>query len=279
MTETLEKLGYRNNEKLLILNCDDLGSTYSACTGVYESLNQGLATSATLMVPCPWARKAADMYRGQNIGVHLTLNSEYDFYRWRPLTQAPSLLDGDGGFPRTLKDLWDHADLQEVKLELRTQIERAIVWGFDITHLDSHMGALQLKPEFFDIYLDLAIEFKLPIRLSAASTQDFVGFPFRDLAKENNVLAPDYLGVILNEKGVGTRQTAQYVLSHLEPGVTELYFHPAIDSPELRGACPDWRERVDDYNLLILDEEFKNLIQESGAKLISYRELREAMRR
>ena len=115
------------------------------------------------MVPCPWARDAAAMYRGEDVGVHLTLNSEWDTYRWGPITHSPSLLDGDGGFPRTVEDVWDHADLDEVRKECRAQLERAIYWGFDVSHIDSHMGTMQLRPEFFDIYLELAVDFRLPV--------------------------------------------------------------------------------------------------------------------
>lgn len=275
--ELLERLGYKDTDKLVILNCDDLGSTYSANVGVYDSLRKGIATSATLMVPCPWARHAALMYRGEDIGVHLTLNSEHSGYRWGPVTCSPSLIDGDGGFPKNLMDLWEHADIEEVRTELRVQIERAILWGFEVTHLDSHMGALQLKAEFFDVYLDLAKEFKLPIRLSARSTQSFVGFPFRDLADEANVICPDYLAVILTEKGVGSRETAKMMLENLPIGVTEIYFHPAIDTPELREATQDWQERVDDYKLLTEDDDIKTLIKEQGAHLIGYRELKMVM--
>ena len=141
-----ERLGYDAEAKLLIINCDDLGSSRAANVAVYESLRSGLGTSATLMVPCPWARDAAAMYRGEDVGVHLTLNSEWENYRWGPTTHSPSLLDGDGGFPRTIEDVWDHADLDEVRKECRSQIERAIFWGFDVSHLDSHMGTLQLRP-------------------------------------------------------------------------------------------------------------------------------------
>ncbi len=99
--------------------------------------------------------------------MHLTLNAEYELYRWGPITHAPSLLGGDGGFPETVEDVWDHADLDEVRRECRAQIERAILWGFDVSHLDSHMGTLQLRPEFFDVYLDLALEFGLPLRMAS----------------------------------------------------------------------------------------------------------------
>ena len=158
-----QRLGYAADAKLVIINADDLGSCHSANVGVYECLATGTVTSATLMVPCPWAREASSRYRGEDIGVHLTLNAEYELYRWGPITYAPSLLGGDGGFPRTVEDVWDHADLDEVRRECRAQIERAILWGFDVSHLDAHMGTLQLRPEFFDVYLELAT------RLRAAS--------------------------------------------------------------------------------------------------------------
>src|SRR5438105_15484510 len=101
MTALAERLGFPADAKLLIVNCNDLGSSHAANLGVYEALREGVATSATLMVPCPWARDAAARYRGEDVGVHLTLNAEFDLYRWGPITQAPSLLDGDGGSPRT----------------------------------------------------------------------------------------------------------------------------------------------------------------------------------
>jgi predicted glycoside hydrolase/deacetylase ChbG (UPF0249 family) len=101
------------------------------------------------------------MYDGDDIGVHLTLNAEHPSYRWGPLTHAPSLLSGEGGFPRSIDDLWEHADPSEVLRECRAQIERAIAWGIDVTHLAPHLSAITLRPEFFDIYLELAVEFRL----------------------------------------------------------------------------------------------------------------------
>ena len=116
MTTLAERIGRDADARLLIVNCDDLGISHAANLGVYESLRDGLATSATLMVPCPWARDAAERYMGEDIGVHLTLNAEYETYRWGPITQAPSLLDGDGGFPRTIEDLWGNACTNAVTL-------------------------------------------------------------------------------------------------------------------------------------------------------------------
>lgn len=270
-----ERLGYDADSRLLIVNCDDLGMCHSANEGVYESLRDGLATSASLMVPCPWAREAAARYRGEDVGVHLTLNAEWELYRWGPVTQAPSLLGGDGGFPRTIEDVWDHADLDECRRELRAQVERAILWGFDVTHLDSHMGTLQLRPEFFDVYLDLAVEFSLPLRLSGRSTEELIGFPFRSLAEEEGVVAPDHLVVYA---GVGARRTFEKLIGDLRPGVTEIFLHPSTDHAELRSLAPDWANRVDDHHLLTRDSEMRTMVQRSGVTLIGWQELRDLQR-
>lgn len=276
MTATLaERLGYPPDAKLLIVNCDDLGSCHAANVGVYEALREGIATSASLMVPCPWAREAAARYRGEDVGVHLTLNAEFDLYRWGPITHAPSLLDGDGGFPRTVRDVWDHADLDEVRRECRAQIERAILWGFDVSHLDSHMGTLQLRPEFFDIYLELAVDFGLPLRMAGASAERLVGFPFRKLAADEGVVFPDHFVYV---RGVGSRRVIERVLFDLRPGVTEVYVHPAVDTPELRAFAPDWAARVDDHDLVVRDHTIRTLAERAGAILIGYRPLRELQR-
>lgn len=276
MTRLAERLGHAADARLLIINCDDLGLCHAANEGVYAALRGGLGTSATLMVPCPWAREAAARYDGEDVGVHLTLTAEFELYPWGPITQAPSLLGGGGGFPRTVEDAWDHADLDEVHRELRAQVERAMQWGIDVTHLDSHMGTLQLRPEFFDVYLDLAIEFALPLRLSAADTQELVGFPFRDRADEEGVIAPDnfvYYG------GVGARESLEATLADLPAGVTEVYLHPARDRTELRAFAPDADARVDDLHLLTTDELVRSVLERSGATLIGWRDLRDLQHR
>lgn len=270
-----QRLGRDPDARLLIVNCDDLGMCHSANEGVYDALRRGAATSATLMVPCPWAREAAAQYRGEDVGVHLTLTAEWELYRWGPVTQAPSLLGGEGGFPRTVEDVWDHADLDEVRRELRAQVERAILWGFDVTHLDSHMGTLQLRPEFFDVYLDLAVDFGLPLRLSGASTHQLVGFPFRDLAAEEGVVAPDHL---LYYSGVGAREAITAALEDLAPGVTEVFLHPAIGHSELRALAPDWERRVDDHEFLTDPGGLRRLVEGAGVELLDWRSLRDLQR-
>src|SRR5262245_28608221 len=236
MATLAERLGYAADAKLLIVSCDDLGLTHSGNVATYDALRHGMASSASLMVPCPWARDAAAGYRGEDVGVHLTLNAELDIYRWRPITNAPSLLDGDGGFPRTVEDAWDHADLDEVRRECRAQIERGIVWGFDVTHLSSHLGALELRPDFFDVYLELAVDFGLPFRLNDAPVERIAGFPFRKLAADEGAVFPDHVV----RCSAGARHHVERALFELAPGVTEICLHPAVDTDELRAATDDW---------------------------------------
>ena len=275
VSETLAaRLGYAPDAKLLVVNCDDLGSSRSANVAVYDAVRNGVGTSATLMVPCAWARDAAAMYRGEDVGVHLTLNAEWETYRWGPISHSPSLYDGDGGFPRTLDDVWEHADIDEVRRECRAQIERAILWGFDVSHLDSHMGALQLRADFFDVYLEMAVEFDLPLRMASASTERLIGFPYRRLAAEEGVVFTDHFVYTT----VGSRRGIERALFELRPGVTEVYVHPAIDTDELRASHPDWANRVEDHAFVTSDRSLPDLIERAGATLIGYRELRELQR-
>jgi predicted glycoside hydrolase/deacetylase ChbG (UPF0249 family) len=270
-----ERLGHPPDAKLLIVHCDDLGSTRSANVAVYEALRDGVATSASLMVPCPWARDAAAMYRGEDVGVHLTLNAEWENYRWGPCTRAPSLLDGNGGFPQTIEDVWDHADIDEVRKECRAQVERAIYWGFDVSHLDSHMGTLQLRADFFDVYLELAVEFRLPLRMLGASLERGVGFPYRRLAAEEGVVFPDHFVYA----GLGNaRRRIEKAVFDLRPGVTEVFVHPAVDTDELRASHPDWAARVEDHAFVTHDPAFRALLERAGVVRIGFRELRDLMR-
>ncbi len=275
MTSLVERLGHTPDARLLIVTSDDLGACHAANEGVYQTLREGIATSASLMVPCPWARGAVARYRGEDVGVQLTLNAELDIYRWGPITHAPSLLDGDGGFPRTVAELWDHADLDEVRRECRTQIERAIVWGFDVSHLGTHLGALALRPEFFDIYLDLAIDFRLPLRLPDQSQERVAGFPFRRLAAEEGVVSPDH---VIAARSVTLGDAMRTALVELGPGVTEIIIRPAIDSPELRSLAPHWPDRGVSVEALTKGAELRAMAERAGAFFIGYRALRELQR-
>lgn len=270
-----ERLGYPADARLLIVNCDNLGAYHSANIGCYEALAAGLATTASLMVPAPWAREAVRGYRGSDVGVHLTLNSEFECYRWGSITRAPSLYSGEAGFPRAVDDLWEHADSEEVRRECRAQIERAIVWGFDPTHLDSHLDALVLRPELFDVYIDLAVEFALPVHLPPRSDEERAGFPMRELAGNDGVLTPDRTARLSGEDRTSAFQA---LVDSIGPGVTELSVQPAIDTPEVRALTPSAGNRVGDYKMLT-DKSLRDAVVAAGIELISWAQLREAQRR
>lgn len=270
-----ERLGYSPDARLVILSCDDLGSCHAANEGVFQAIRDGAATCTSLMVPAPWARHAAANYDpADDVGVHLTLNAEHSMYRWGPVTHAPSLLSGDGGFPRSIDDLWEHADPEEVERELRTQVERAIAWGIDVTHLAPHLTAITLRPEFFGIYLDLAVDFQLPIRLPSTISVEQAGFPFRRLADQEGVVFPDHFD---HDWRAGSRARVMSALGSLAPGVTEIHIQPAIDTPEVRALSDAAEHWIDDL-ALALDAELQAQIDASGATLIGYRDLRAAMR-
>lgn len=271
-----EKLGYDVDQKLVIISCDDLGSCHAANIGVYSAIRNGIASCASVMVPAPWARHAAEMYDGEDIGVHITLNAEHPLYRWGPITHAPSLLSGDGGFPRNVDDLWEHADPAEVLRECRAQIERASIWGFDVSHLAPHLSVITLRPEFFDVYLELAVEFQLPIRLPSTLSAEQAGFPFRRLAAEEGVIFPDHFD---HDWRAGSRERVYNAIRNLRPGVTEIHIQPAIDTPEVRALTTHADEWIDDLDLALHDNIVVDLLQEQEAVVIGYRELRAAMRR
>jgi chitin disaccharide deacetylase len=268
------RLGYSDDARLVIISCDDLGSCHGATEGVYQAIRNGVATCASIMMPAPWARYAADQYNGEDIGVHLTLNAEHPLYRWGPLTHAPSLLSGEGGFPRSVDDLWEHADSTEVLRECRAQIERALAWGIDVSHLAPHLTSITLRPEFFDVYLELAVEFKLPIRLPSTISAAAAGFPFRQLATDEGIVFPDHFD---HDWRAGSRERVLSALGALEPGVTEIHVQPSIDTAEVRALGDVAIGWIDDLTLATSDE-LRNAVTASGAVLIGYRALRDAMR-
>lgn len=275
MQNLVEKLGYGSADRLLILNCDDLGSSHSANLAIDDSIRNGIATSATLMVPCPWAREAVEMCGDLDIGIHLTLTCEYPGYRWRALTGAKSLHDADGFMPRTAAEVWQNAKLHEVEAECRAQIGQAKSWGVDITHLDAHMGTMQINPAYYAIYLKLAAVYRLPLRMLSAKMDERLGFNCRASADKAGVLYPDDFAF---QWGEPTEKLLPKFLDKLEPGVSEFILHPVKDGEELRGYDKTEADiRVGDY-AAAKNNALRDQIAAQGIKLISFRPMRNAMR-
>ncbi len=167
---------YEKFEGRIVLHQDDVGMCHGANVAFSELSNLGSITSGSVMVPCPWFREAAEMAASNkklDLGVHLTLTAEKEFYRWRPLTSASKssgLVDEDGYLWRDVSSVRRNANVDAVELELHAQIDFALASGFDVTHLDAHMGAT-LSPEFCDIYIRLGVEYQLPVLLTKKLSQ------------------------------------------------------------------------------------------------------------
>jgi len=270
-----ERLGYAADARLLIVNCDDFGSSQAANAAILRALDQGVATSATLMVPCPWARDAVRRSAGKDIGVHLTLTCEYPGYRWRALTGAKSLHDDEGFMPATVEEVYRRADPADAYAECRAQIETAMAWGLEPTHLDSHMGTVQIDPRFFDVYLRLADEFDLPLRMPGRRQDEQLGFRGRERATAR--------GLLFNENFISpwprdTRQVMAERIPGLAPGVSEVYAHPVDDGPELRAYDPDHPDIRAKDAIVLSDPAMARLLGDAGVTPISYRPLRDLQR-
>jgi len=175
---------------------------------------------------------------------------------------------------RTVVDFWDHADLDEARRECRIQIERAILWGFDVTHLASRAGALTHRPEFFDLLTELCLEFSLPVRLPNADDEAGIGFPLRQLARDDALVSPDRV-VRLSELDPAAISDA---VDNLAPGVTELVLRPAIDSPELVAIDPDSAMRIRDLDAASPWSELAESLSRAGCRRLSWRDLRAVAR-
>jgi predicted glycoside hydrolase/deacetylase ChbG (UPF0249 family) len=274
----VERLGYAPQSRLLIVNCDDLGSSHSANVATFRSMVYGVATSATLMVPCLWAREAARILKGFAVGVHLTLTSEYSGYRWRSLTNGASLHDDDGFFPATTEEALQRIDADEARVECRSQVETAISWGVDVTHLDTHMGVLHAgtgRDDLYEVYLDLAQDFRVPVRMSSRRQSAEQMLQARKRAQSR--------GVLFNERLVypwprRTRDVLFEEVPSLQPAVSEIFAHPVLDGEELRGYDTQNADiRTHDASCLI-DPEVSYLLDQYNIIRISYRELRELQR-
>jgi len=273
--ETLAgRLGHAPDSRYLIVNCDDLGSSHSANAASLKAMEAGVATSATLMVPCPWAREAVRMFQGRDLGVHLTLTCEYPDYRWRSLIGASSLHDHDGFLPAAVKDVFANAKPEDVRTELRAQIEQAMAWGVDITHLDSHMGTAHLHKPFFLIYVDLAAEYRLPLRFLGMENS-LLNFDAQKHAAERGVLVSDHF---IDCWAKDTRTFLRERVSALPSGVSDACTHPVVDGDELRSYDPDAPDQRANDAICLSDPALAQFIRSSRAIPISYRPIRELQR-
>ncbi len=285
--------------KYLMINADDFGMCQALNAATIGLLEDDLITSATLMAPCPWfveAAQYASSHPEKCIGVHLTLTSEWQNYRWGPVTRTslPSLVDKDGYFPLTGLEVETNAKETEVEIELRAQLGRFRTYGINPSHLDNHMGTLygwagvqSFLPLAFKLCAELGVPFRFPRSIApndgitdtlpagvlskipeAVAVADALGVPLADY-----MVAPPFAAQP-GETYESFRESICKRLESLGDGIFELILHPSFDSPEIRTINPHWEKRVWEERLC-RDELFINTVERSGFQRVTWRDVAE----
>lgn len=277
-------------KRFLVIHADDAGMSHSVNMATIEAMEKGLVSSASIMVPCAWFTEFAKYAREHPekcFGIHLTLNSEWDFYRWGPVApreRVPSLIDPDGYLWDNVEQVRTHAKADEVRLELQAQIDRAKQFGVPLSHLDTHMGALVRRADLLEVYVNLGIENNLPVMfMRKLEITESIAYPV--LAIKQRELLPK-----LDEKKLPTidrllqfydgdgheKRRARYIdaIRSLKPGVTELIIHCGVDNEELRGITGSSARRDSDRRVF-LEPEIRDLLRELDVTVISWKQLRE----
>jgi predicted glycoside hydrolase/deacetylase ChbG (UPF0249 family)/ketosteroid isomerase-like protein len=278
------RLGYPADAKLLILNADDLGASHSEDVASLSALDQKLISSATAMVPCPWFTEVAAYAKAHpeaDLGLHLTLTAEWQTFRWGPVAPralVPSLTGADGYFYADSGEVAKHAKLDEVEIEIRAQIERAKAMGLTPSHLDAHMHVLYATPELFGVFLKVAREYKLPIRMArneplfqSKLAMMAPGDPITDAIFSPGAEIP----------ASGWQDYYVNLIKNLKPGVTEVFVHLARDDDETEAVMVNhadwgaaWRQR--DLEA-VSSPEFRKAREDNHVILIGWREIKKLL--
>jgi chitin disaccharide deacetylase len=271
-----ELLGYPSDSRLLIINADDFGMYPSVNTAVLQSIENGIAGSCSLMPPCPGARQALQLLQERphiRFGIHLTLVCDFASYRWQPMAAAekvPSLLDGNGRMfsPDAKAQLLAQAQLDEVELELRSQIEAVLATGLTPTHLDWHCLADGGREDIFDLGLTLADEYRLAARVWLERG--------RRAARQRNLPVVDHEFLDSFSLDVETKASRYRQLLHdLPAGLSEWAVHPGLGDAASREIDDGWRVRHTDLEFLS-SSEAREAVRREGILIIGYRAIKNA---
>lgn len=296
----LKKLGYKETDRLLIVNADDFGMCHAANEGIITLLHEGVISSATLMTPCPWAMEAAKTAAENphfDIGIHLTLTSEWKHYKWGPVTRnaaVDTLITDAGYFPAKCFEVEERASSEQVKMELRNQVLLGYKLGVDPTHLDNHMGSIYgitRGRDFLKEAIELCEEFRIPLRMPRYIGDQGVKMSVAMKADyEERVSYADSKGIVLIDHLLGLRYSLEQdetydsfkqkmmdLLGQMKPGISEVIIHPFKATDELMAVTSQWEKRQMEFELF-RDEEMRNFLLERNIHLINWRLLREYQR-
>ncbi len=267
-------LGYPADARLLIVNADDFGMCHAINEAILQTLQAGIVSSTSLMVPCPWAPHAMQLLKEHPdtpFGVHLTVICDFTNYRWGPLTSkgaVPSLIDEAGYFygGERMPELLARAKLDEVEVEFRAQIEAVLAAQLKPTHLDWHCLADGGRADIFDLTLGLAKEYGLALRIhdrSRAAQCQSAGLPTNDYD-------------VLDSYRLNTGDKAAHyarLLRALPPGLSEWAVHPSLGNAESQALEPEsWQVRKTDYDFFV-SQAAPDILAEEGIVLLDYRAL------
>ncbi|MCC6459103.1 MAG: polysaccharide deacetylase family protein [Saprospiraceae bacterium] len=285
-----ERLGYPADTKLLILHADDLGVAHSENQASFSALLAGPVNSASIMVPCPWLPEVARFARAMpklDLGLHLTLTSEWRDYKWSstaPRDSVSSLVDSLGYFYDNCADMAKHARLGDIERELRAQIKKALAMGINPTHLDSHMGCLFFnfeRPEYLALYLRLGREFGIPAMISQNMIDQFPEM-LRKVVGPSDLVVDNVLTATPEDFKGGMPAYYERTLRELKPGVNVLLMHLAYTGSEMQGVTvnhtdwgAEWRQADFDY---FNSEACRKTLEEMGIRLITWREVGKLMK-
>ena len=284
-----EKLGYPAGSRVLLVHCDDVGMCLSSTEGAIDGLEHGIVSSCSVMTACPWAGRAAQYLREHpqvDAGVHLAMTSEWDYYRWGPVagkSAVPGLADQWGCLWDSVSLVTQHASADEIEREIRAQVDRALAFGFQPTHIDTHMGTLVARPDYVQRYYKVGIEKGLAVMAFANTEEELpseLQAVYQGLLKQVwNAGLPILDHIITNNyewKADETRDGYLKLLPQLKPGVTEIIVHcamPSVEIYEIQGDSAASRWIAD--RRAMTDPQVKQLLKDQGIILTTWRELKE----
>jgi predicted glycoside hydrolase/deacetylase ChbG (UPF0249 family) len=275
-------------KRYVIIHADDAGMSHSVNRATIEAMERGIVSSASIMVPCPWFKEFAAYAKAhpdRDYGIHLTLNSEWDNYRWGPVAgrdKVPSLVDKEGYLWDNVAEVAANAKSAEVRTELRAQIQRALDFGVPLTHLDTHMGALVSRPDLVEAYVDAGIEFNLPVFFLRDAGYEIPDERIRaraaqlvDKLEQHKLPILDHMTQLYTDEPFETKRS-QYIdaIAGSKPGVHYLIIHCGYDDKELQAITASSRLRDTDRRVFT-DPECIRAVKESGVEIVTWKQVRE----